>query len=94
MVQVEGFDAALVAFCAKAQQMAGDRYVLSVECGTRYVRVVKTIAGTSQRSVYCFVDRTNGDVLKAASWKAPAKHARGNIFREAHITPYGAAYMR
>jgi len=22
----------------------------------------------------------NGDVLKSASWRAPAKHARGNIF--------------
>jgi hypothetical protein len=26
-----------------------------------------------------FIDLTNGDILKADGWKAPAKHARGNI---------------
>ena len=49
-------------------------------------------------SAYCFVDRTNGDVLKAASWKAPAKHARGNIFDDSNglkfMSAYGAAYLR
>lgn len=49
-------------------------------------------------SVHCFVDMTTGDVLKAAGWKAPAKHARGNIYDEhnglAHIDPYGPAYLR
>ncbi len=48
--------------------------------GKRYIRVVRNDMCTPQRSVHCFVDMLNGDVLKAASWKAPAKHARGNIF--------------
>ncbi len=32
--------------------------------------------GLGSRSVYCFVDLENGDVLKSASWKAPAKYNR------------------
>lgn len=64
---------------------------LTATKGRRYIRVVK------ESSVYCFVDKTNGDVLKAAGWKAPAKHARGNIFNEDNgvdaVGPYGANYL-
>lgn len=49
-------------------------------------------------SAFCFVDKENGNVLKPASWKSPAKHARGNILDEhsglKHIGPYGPAYLR
>ena len=34
-------------------------------------------------AAFCFIDKATGDVLKAASWAAPAKHARGNIY-DAH----------
>lgn len=69
---------------------------LSVEEGKRYVRIVRTDANGSSRSVHCFVDKTNGDILKAASWKAPAKHARGNIEQGAGnaVTAYGGAYLK
>ena len=60
--------------------------------GKRYMKVV------CGGSVHCFVDRQNGDVLKAASWNAPAKHARGNIFDEKNglgwMGEYGPAYLR
>jgi hypothetical protein len=73
------------------------RNVLSVETGRRYVRVVQSDGTPMCRSVYCFVDTKNGDILKAASWKAPAKHARGNVFtgmaRDA-VNQYGANYLR
>ena len=69
---------------------------LSMEQGPRYSRVVRTSG--AQRSAHCFIDRTTGDVLKTASWKTPAKHARGNILREDKgltcMGPYGAAYLR
>lgn len=45
--------------------------------GRRYLRIVME---SGQRSVHCFIDATNGDILKAATWKAPAKDARGNLF--------------
>lgn len=53
---------------------------VSVENGKRYVRVVVSRGGGVSRSVYCFVDKTDGSILKAAGWKAPAKGKRGSIF--------------
>jgi hypothetical protein len=35
-----------------------------------------------------------GDLLKAATWKAPAKHARGNIIDgTARYSTYGPEYL-
>lgn len=52
---------------------------VTVEPGSKYIRVVQT-AGNS-RSVSCFVEKSTGNILKAAGWKAPAKGARANIFK-------------
>lgn len=53
---------------------------LRYEIGSRYVKV---IAGNSVHSFICMTDMgkfCKGDILKAASWKAPARnHARGNV---------------
>lgn len=77
-----------------------------IQPGKRYVKIVKYETPkegkvdqyTSGESVHCFVDSTNGDILKAASWKAPAKHARGNIFEpdggRSGIDHYGGRYLR
>lgn len=65
--------------------------------GQRYVRLVKSDSNGGSRSAYGFVDKMNGDILKAASWSAPAKHARGNIFDKSTwkaAGPYGMAYLR
>lgn len=63
----------------------------------RYVRIVKS-DDFGATSVYCFVDKTNGNVLKADGWKSPAKHARGNIYDEYNglrcMGAYGPAYLR
>lgn len=72
--------------------------VLSVEPGRRYMKLVcrDSVHSTAGR-VFAFVDKTNGDVLKPATWKAPAKHARGNIYDEAnglkHVNWTGPAYL-
>ncbi len=73
--------------------------VLTVEKGSKYWRVVTNRFGdTTNRSVYCFIDSRNGDILKSESWKRPAKTARGNILDSsnglAQMTVYGAAYLR
>lgn len=56
--------------------------------GRRYIRIVKNATGFDRgrhTTVYCFVDRTNGNILKAATWKAPAKNGvRANIFDDDH----------
>jgi hypothetical protein len=62
--------------------------------GKKYLRVEQN--NGTQTSVYCFVDKSNGDILKADGWKRPAKHARGNIFDNAGkdaITPWGVHYL-
>ena len=104
---MEGFDTRLQEWLEANQQIINDHYAknfpiltvpkLSLERGKRYVRIVRS-EGTNSRSVHAFVDTTNGDVLKPASWKAPAKHARGNIFDESkglkHMSSYGPAYLK
>ena len=51
-----------------------------------------------QASVWAFVDVASGNILKPASFRAPAKGARGNIYNEncdLHlISAYGPAYLR
>lgn len=70
------------------------------EYGRRYTRIV--VDDTRSRFVHAFVDMTNGDVIKAAGWKAPQKgkyglavrfnliddESRERGFR--HIDPYGS----
>jgi hypothetical protein len=79
---------------------------LRADFGSRYAKIIRTtwhkdgsgVINKNQDSVHAFIDRTNGDVLKPASWKAPAKHNRGNIFGFANglgtMGPYGPAYLR
>lgn len=65
--------------------------------GPKYVRVTKHMPGSMGGSAYCFVSRENGDVLKPAGFKTPAKHARGNIYDADPVKgcgPYGVAYLR
>ena len=53
------------------------RKVVSVSKGKKYAKFIVTDTG---RYAYGFLDMTNGDLLKAASWKAPALNfPRGNI---------------
>ncbi len=91
------FDAALAKFVADSQRVldeqrarhspSSSRELLSVEPGRRYVRVVRASENGSSRSVYGFVDTTNGNVLKADSWKKPAKTLRGSIYAAASAAP-------
>ncbi len=50
---------------------------LSVMYGKKYARVVTEDHG--QRSAAAFINLENGDILKTATWAAPAKKARGNV---------------
>ena len=66
--------------------------VASVSIGKRYAKVIK------ENSVHTFVDMTNGNILKAGSWKAPAPNGvRGNIFSDdlgrSVINEHGANYI-
>lgn len=66
-----------------------------VEHGKKYTKIIKQDVGSAGRSVFCFVERETGNVLKAESWKRPAKGVRGNISSPAEnsCTVYGARYL-
>lgn len=73
--------------------------LLEMSDGRRYIRI-DTIndGGRGSRSVWAFIDKWTGDVLKPATYKAPAKHARGNLFDSdggvGKLTAYGPAYLK
>lgn len=48
--------------------------------GKKYLRIVDENSGN--KSAAGFIEKETGDIFKAASWKAPAKNKRGNIFSE------------
>jgi hypothetical protein len=50
--------------------------------GQKFVRIVMLING-KRNSVHAFYDMRTGDVYKAASFKAPAKHVRFNLMDDA-----------
>lgn len=57
-----------------------DKFGIEFEAGSKYVKVV-SISGGGSRSVHCFVEKANGNIWRAASWKSPARnHIRGNVF--------------
>ena len=70
---------------------------LSVNEGIRYDKIVASDDNDARTTrVWAFIDKTNGNILKPATWKAPAKHPRGNIYEDdcmQFIGPYGPAYM-
>ena len=53
-------------------------YKFYIESGRKYHKIIMETGGNS-RSVHAFVDKKTGEVYKAASFKAPAKHVRYNL---------------
>lgn len=57
--------------------------VFDFEFGRKYARILHRGENESRPTVYCFVDMNTGDILKAASYRAPARNGvRGNIFAD------------
>ncbi len=105
MKHLTDIDIAIKDFISKAQAVVDEHYrnyqwdnILTIKKGRRYEKIIAT--DTLERGstrVWAFIDKTNGDVLKPASWRAPARGARGNLYDEfggmKFIGPYGPAYM-
>ena len=62
----------------KTSHPNSDPYKFYIESGRKYHKIVMETESQS-RSVHAFVDKKTGDVYKAASFKAPAKHIRFNL---------------
>jgi len=70
--------------------------IFEVHPGRKYDKIVRI---TNQSSVYGFINKETGGIIKAASWKAPEpkKRARGNIFNDNPLdgtTIAGVMYLK
>tara|TARA_Y100001938_G_C8088446_1_gene433536 strand:+ start:46 stop:450 length:405 start_codon:yes stop_codon:yes gene_type:complete len=105
-VKQDFYEHMLSVFLKRCQSLVDDamrnyswEQVLSIHKGRRYDKIVKADMhrpDSPSHSVYAFVDKTNGNILKPATWKAPAKHPRGNIYEDdcmQFMGAYGPAYM-
>ena len=72
--------------------------ILSIQSGRKYWKIVVSRENSNQTSVWAFVDKTTGDIFKAATRNAPAKHARGNIHADdggmSRMTVHGPEYLK
>jgi len=80
---------------AKNDRFVSDlHYVFTVEAGQKFDRIVQVLAGSTnpQRSVHAFVEKSTGKLIKAASWKTPAKRSNGELQSQFNLsTPSGFA---
>lgn len=81
----EDFKDALVKFLDSVVEtyptLGIDDYVeFEIHEGRRFARVQKI--GKYGTHTFAFVDQSTGDIFRPATYRAPAKHARGNLFSE------------
>lgn len=87
-------------FWSTPELLAQQRETLEINPKSRRYVGIFAKRGCEERAgrIYAFVDTTNGDVLKPATWRAPAKHARGNIFAADNglgcMDHFGPSYLR
>ena len=75
-------DAILADYSKFLKDIDNDEFKFGVEFaeGSKYVKIVAISAGGS-RSVHSFVEKSTGNILKSASWAAPARNfSRGNVY--------------
>ena len=85
---MDNFEEKLNEFLTQVRALSSD-YTYEVEpIGKKYRRIISKHSKEHSGSLYCFVDTTNGNLLKG-SWKSPVKNGvRGNIFEENTISKF------
>lgn len=89
------FEIVLDEYLMILNSMANVHYKFEAQNGNKYVKVIQEYEGNSgSRSVHAFVDKRTGAVYKPASWKAPVKDSRYNLYTDMVILrkiadPYG-----
>ena len=99
---MNNFETALDLFVEHVQAIVNKdsffRTKIIAKAGSKNVKIIKKEENGPSVSVYCFVRKSDGAVLKAAGWNAPAKHARGTIYTDDPtrygVNSYGAHYIR
>lgn len=100
----KNFEVSFANFLTKLQAMRAAYYqktfsnltvpTLEIKRGSKFLRVFSN--NGTQSHCYCFVELATGDIYKPATYKAPAKHARGNIYGEDPLqgcNPHGIEYL-
>lgn len=59
-------------------------YTFDVQAGQVYDKITQTYKGHGL-SVHAFVQRSTGDLIKAAGWKAPQKNSDGTLAVRYHL---------
>ena len=63
-------------------------YVTETVEGNKFIKVfsveIDHDGKPNRKHIVAFVDKKTGDIFKPASYKAPAKHARGNVNSDQH----------
>lgn len=76
----EKIDQFLIALNTKFPQDGPCSHCYVLKRGTKYTRIMTAKSPDAEGgSAYAFIDNVTGDLFMAASFRAPAKHARGNI---------------
>ncbi|MGX1352489.1 hypothetical protein AB7M49_006098 [Bradyrhizobium elkanii] len=87
-------DADLAAFVAAARETT-QLDLGHDEIGQRYARVFnRDPSDHSGRHVFCFIDLTNGNVLRPDSWKRPNLKVRNSIQGNIYDDQRGCGLMR
>ena len=88
----------LVDLNAKFPKVSQFDKVFVSKTGSKYTKIMTADSDTLPgSSAYAFIDNKTGDVLKSASWAAPARGSRGNINDESGLKAcgkYGVAHLR
>lgn len=104
--RIAEFNVVLAAYCnEKSTCKHLYKIVIEVQVGQKYARIVRRDQWPDQEptggSAHCFIDLSNGNILKADGWKKPAPQVRGNIFKVDFdigvgkaVGEFGAAYLR
>ena len=95
-------------FPSSYSETAEDHQYVVADTGRKFLRIATVDRNGHHRSVYCFIALTDGntksmgsyskgDIMKPATWKSPAKHARGSVFADdfglSCVGPYGVDYL-
>jgi len=70
-------------YCDRAKlTFAKKEYFAIKTIGRKYIQIAQFNEKGDCAYAHSFINMKNGNIYKPASWKAPAKHHRGNIFIE------------
>lgn len=98
--QVNAFVEWLQSMMDRTYGESSARPTIVIHPGTRNIKVVRNHKSGQPESVYCFIEKESGKVMKPAGWSAPEpkRYERANIHDpsswEKGCGPYGVEYRR